>query len=325
MPTTTTVNSDLIIYARLAQTAYLERLQDVLDVFNGASAGTMVMRTEAIEGDFSRDAFYLLEATVAHRNVNSVSAATATKLSADEMVGVKTPWKFGPVRTTEEAFKRRGRGVEEFWQLVGQRMADTTLDYWVDCAFASLEAAIGANTSMVTEGNWALDGHTLLTKGLRLMGDRSTRIASWAMHSGQYFNLVDNAVGEKLFEEAGIVVYGGTPGTFGKPALVTDKCPEEVVFGLQPGAIEIVESQAPGTRAYDIDGLENLAIGFQAEGVFNVELMGYSWNTEGSPTPAPANPDKTQLGTGANWRKYAVSDKATAGFMIEVNPSPASA
>ncbi|MGS5769808.1 major capsid protein, partial [Acinetobacter baumannii] len=34
---TTTVNSDMIIYNQLAQTAYLERLQDNLNVFNEAS------------------------------------------------------------------------------------------------------------------------------------------------------------------------------------------------------------------------------------------------------------------------------------------------
>jgi hypothetical protein len=322
MPTTTTVNSDLVIYSRLAQTAYMERIQDVLDVFNTASAGTMVMRSEGIEGDFSRDAFYLLDAPVAHRNVNSVAAAPAVKLTADEMVGVKSPWKFGPVRTTEEAFKRRARSVDEFWQKVGEEMADQTLDYMIDCAFAALSAAIGANTDMTTDGVWGVDGHKVLTKGLRLMGDRSGRVATWAMDSATYFDLVDNAIGTKLFEEAGLVVYGGTPGTFGKPALVTDKCPEATIFGLQPGAVEVIESQPPGTRAYEIDGLENLAIGFQAEGVFNLELMGYSWATEASPTPAPANPNKTQIGTGANWRKYASSNKATAGFIINILESP---
>lgn len=53
----TTVNSDMIIYNQLAQTAYLERLQDNLNVFNEASAGAIVYRNEIIEGDFSKDSF----------------------------------------------------------------------------------------------------------------------------------------------------------------------------------------------------------------------------------------------------------------------------
>ncbi|MGS5621116.1 major capsid protein, partial [Acinetobacter baumannii] len=39
---TTTVNSDMIIYNQLAQTAYLERLQDNLNVFNEASNGAII-------------------------------------------------------------------------------------------------------------------------------------------------------------------------------------------------------------------------------------------------------------------------------------------
>ena len=37
----TTVNNDLIIYNDEAQTAYLERIQDNLDVFNASSNGAM--------------------------------------------------------------------------------------------------------------------------------------------------------------------------------------------------------------------------------------------------------------------------------------------
>ncbi|EPV8022895.1 major capsid protein, partial [Acinetobacter baumannii] len=55
---TTTVNSDMIIYNQLAQTAYLERLQDNLNVFNQASNGAIVYRNEIIEGDFNKEAFY---------------------------------------------------------------------------------------------------------------------------------------------------------------------------------------------------------------------------------------------------------------------------
>lgn len=36
---TTTTNTDMIIYDDLAQTAFLERRQDNLDVFNAASNG----------------------------------------------------------------------------------------------------------------------------------------------------------------------------------------------------------------------------------------------------------------------------------------------
>lgn len=314
----TTVNSDLIIYNDQVQTAYLERMQDVLDVFNAASNGALVLRNELLEGDFTQSAFYKVPGSVAARDVNSVTAVTAQKIGADEMVGVKVPWKYGPYETTEEAFKRRMRSVEEFSQVIGQHMADATLDYMIQAAFAALSAAIGANAGMVATGDWTTDGKKVLTKGMRKFGDRFSRIAIFAMDSSVYFDMVDQAITEKIFEEAGFVIYGGTPGTMGKPVLVSDKIPADLIFGLQPGAVQIVESQPPGVRNYNVNTQENLAIGYRSEGTFNVELLGYSWDTIGSPA-APANPNLSQLGSGANWRKYATDNKATAGVMIEVN------
>lgn len=314
----TTVNSDMIIYDRLAQTAYLERIQDVLNVFNQNSGGSLILRSEAIQGDFDKSALYTVPGSVAHRNVNSVASPTALKLGAAESVDVKTPWKYGPYQTTEEAFKRRQRSPEEFYMLLGQHMADATMEYMIEAAFASLEAAIGSNAAMLATGSWATDGKKVLTKGMRKFGDRFGRIAMFGMDSATYFDMVDNAIDEKIFEEAGLVIYGGTPGTMGKPVLVSDKVPANSIFGLQPGAIEIVESQAPGFRSYDINDQENLALGYRAEGAFNVEVLGYSWNVGGTPA-APANPNLTQLGTAANWTKHATSDKSTAGVIINIS------
>lgn len=313
----TTVNSDMIIYNDQAQTAYLERMQDVLDVFNAASNGALTLRNELLEGDFVQRAFYTVPGSVAHRDVNSTSTVTGSKIGSDEMVGVKTPWKYGPYETTYEAFKRRARSPEEFSQLVGAHMADATLEYMIQAAFAALLAAIGTNANMNVTGNWTDDGKKVLTRGMRQFGDRFNRIAIFAMDSGTYFDLVDQAIVNKVYEEAGLVIYGGQPGTMGKPVLVSDLIAAETIFGLQAGAATITESQAPGVRSYPIDNQENLAMGYRAEGTFNVDLLGYSWNTEGSPA-APANPSLSQLGTGANWRQYAASDKATAGVVIEV-------
>lgn len=314
----TTVNSDLIIYNDQAQTAYLERVQDVIEVFNGSSQGTVILDSEAIEGDFKERAFYKLQGAVAHRDVNSTDPVSAAKIDAGDMIGVKTPWKYGPYETTEEAFKRRARSPEEFSQLVGQDMGDAFLQYAISAAFGSLEAAIGANADMVATASIAADGKKALTKGLRKFGDRSGRVAVLAMHSNVYFDLIDQAINEKVFEEAGVVIYGGAPGTLGKPVLVSDQITDDLIFGLQGGAARVTESQAPGVRSYPVNDQENLAIGYRAEGAFNVELLGYSWDKASS---APSNPNLTQLGTGANWSQYATSDKATAGVLIDLSGS----
>lgn len=76
---TTTVNSDLIIYNDLAQTAFLERRQDNLQVFNDASNGAIVLDNELIEGDFRKRAFYKVGGSIETRNVNSTETVEGKK------------------------------------------------------------------------------------------------------------------------------------------------------------------------------------------------------------------------------------------------------
>lgn len=312
----TTVNSDMVIYNDLAQTAYLERIQEVFEVFNAASQGAIVLDSEMIEGDFRKRSFYNIGGSIEHRDVNSTNPVAGKKIGAGEMVGVKVPFKYGPYETTEEAFKRRARSPEEFSELVGRDYADALMQGRLQYATAALKAAISANAAMSVAGEFSVDGRIVLTRALRTMGDRFNRVAMWMMDSGNYFDIVDNAIADKIYEEAGLVIYGGQPGTLGKPVLVTDETPANTVFGLQQGAVTITESQAPGFRSYPINTQENLALGFRAEGTFNLDLMGYGWND----AVGGANPDLAAIAAAANWSKYANSNKSTAGVLIDTTP-----
>ena len=314
----TTVNSDLIIYNDEAQTAYLERIQDNLDVFNSSSNGAIVLDNELIQGDFRKRAFYKLGGGLEHRDVNSEGKVTAKKIGAGEAVGVKAPWKYGPYQTTEEAYKRRGRPVEEFSQIIGADVADATIEGFIEYATGALKAAIGSNASMVVSANIETDGKKTLTRGMRKFGDKFGRIALWVMHSSAYFDIVDEAITNKIYEEAGVVIYGGLPGTLGKPVLVTDKAPVDAIFGLLPNAVVITESQAPGFRSYNVNDEENLAIGYRAEGTVNIDVLGYSWKE----TTGGTNPTLAAVGSAANWVKHSDSNKVTAGVMINLTTTP---
>lgn len=311
---TTTVNSDLIIYNDLAQTSYLERRQDNLDVFNASSNGAIVLDNALIEGDFRKRAFYQLGGSIEHRDVDSTGKVTGKKIGAGESVGVKAPWKYGPYQTTEEAFKRRGRDVSEFSEIVGVDVADASLEGFIKYGIQALSASIGANQDMVVTANIEVDGKKTLTKGMRKYGDRFGRIALFVMHSSTYFDIIDQAIAAKIYEEAGVVVYGGQPGTLGKPVLVTDTAPIDAIFGLLPNAVVITESQAPGFRSYPINDEENLGVGYRAEGAINIDLLGYSWDE----TNGGKNPSLTEIGATNSWKKHATSNKVTAGVMIKL-------
>ncbi|MGX8842371.1 major capsid protein, partial [Klebsiella quasipneumoniae] len=85
---------------------------------------------------------------------------------------VKAPWKFGTYVTTEEAFKRRGRDVSEFSEVIGVDVADATLEGYIKYALQGLVAAIGANADMTVSADIATDGKKTLTRGLRKYGDK---------------------------------------------------------------------------------------------------------------------------------------------------------
>ena len=309
-----TVNNDLVIYNDLAQTAYIERIQDVVEVFNGASRNTLQLVSELIEGDFRQRAEYVPFGEIRHRNVNSDAEVEPTKIDMKEDIGVKTPWIFPTVAVTKESFKRRARSPEEFSLLAGQMLADKAIAYQISLALGSLEAAIRANPTMVVGGkSIATDGKKVITAGLRKFGDRAERVTALVMNSTRYFDFVDKSIEDKIFEEAGAVVYGGQPGTMGRPVIVTDRCPANLIFGLQPGGATLTESQAPEIASWPIYDRENFAVGFKAEGVLNVDLLGYSYiKAKGE------NPNITILSDPESWEKLAVSDKATAGVLIDV-------
>lgn len=309
-----TLNKDTVIYNELAQTSYLERQQDNLEVFNGASNGAITLQNKIIRGDFSKSAFYKIGGEIQHRDVNSDSAAVSKKIGMGEAVGVKVPYKYGPYATTEEAFKRRAKTVEEFAMLIGQDFSDASIKGHLQYALAALDAAISSNDAMVVKGSIAKQGRKALTKAMRAYGDKFGNIALWVMNSATFFDIVDDAITEKIYGEIGFVIYGGLPGTLGIPILVTDLVQGDNAYGLQRGAITVTESQAPGIRLYDINEQENLGIGYRSEGTFNLELLGYSWADS-----AGANPDLAKISDKTSWTMHVADDKSTAGVKLELD------
>lgn len=56
-----TTNNDVLIYNELAQTAYLERLQENLAVFNKASNNAILLSDENLQGDFTKESLNTLK------------------------------------------------------------------------------------------------------------------------------------------------------------------------------------------------------------------------------------------------------------------------
>lgn len=310
-----TLPSDMKIYDNLVQTGYVERQMDNLSVFNAGSNNAIQMISRIIPGDYEKNAYYNVGGDAERRDITSNDSTTDTAIGADEAVSVKCAWKYGPYAATYESFLRRARTMEEFSFIYGQHLADAALKRMITVGLAGLEGCFALNTDMVVDSvTVATDGKSALVDGMKKLGDKFTNQVCWVMHSSTYLDFIDKAISDNIFNEAGIVVYGGDAGTMGKPVVVTDQCNSNYIYGLQRGAIICTESQAPVNISQPITDQENIALRYRAEGAFNLEVMGYSWD----PTAGGANPTDAALALAANWDQHATSDKSTAGFKIDL-------
>ncbi len=316
----TTLPSDFKIYEDQFWSGYNETQAQQLIAFGAASNNALVLRSENIKGNFSQQSYMAhLADLVTRRDITSTSAATPLKLTMDEKVSVKLHRKVGPVDTTFTAFSMADLSMDEFSFILGQKAAQDVLADYLNSGLLALSAALSGVSGLVHDVSPGSISHSALNKAMSKMGDRAGAIRALVMHSVTYFDLVGQAIADKLFEVAGAVVYGGSPGTFGRPVVVTDSASlvesaDYVILGLQESALEVVESQGRVLKIDDITGGENLVRRVQAEHAYNVGVKGFKWDMGNG----GANPNASTLGTSSNWDKIATSVKDCAGFRLVV-------
>lgn len=316
MAENTTTPRDMVVYNDVAVTTFAEKLQENLDVFNKASQGAIVLDSEMKMGDFSKSSFFRLNGKTKWRDIESTEKAQHEKLGMGENVSAKIPWKYGPYSSNEEAFKRQGVATTTFAVLVGEDAAQAQKQGYVIHAMAALKGAL-TSANLVVKGTFKGGApQKALSAGLRSFGDKAQRIRLFVMNSVDAFDFMDSTIDNKLYDEAGIVVYGGQPGTLGKAVLVTDECPVGEVYGLVENAVRVTETEATKFVFYQINDQENLAMGFRGEGNFNIEVLGYSYDVKQG-----ANPKLATIASPATWIKTAESVKSTAGVIVDLKPA----
>ncbi len=122
-----------------------------------------------------------------------------------------------------------------------------------------------------------------------------------------------------------MVVYGGTPGTLGRPVVVVDapalytaatsasgSYATYHTLGLVANGAVVTESEQEEVVSEVVTGLENLVFRVQGEYAFNLECKGFAWDV----TNGGANPTNAAIGTSSNWDKAATDKKALSGVRI---------
>ncbi len=319
--------SDLKIYDALFNGAYNERQTQNIKAMLGGSNGAISITGGFLRGDYKKESFYKkISSLVTRRDVTSQSSATDLLVQQGEQVSPKVHRKIGPVSQADTAWLQIGSTPEELSFVVGEQAADDVVAEKLNTSLGAVVGALyhqGANVTYdgTLTNPSATMTHSILAQGLGKYGDAADRIVAFVMHSKVYWDLVGAAITDKIFGVANTTIYGGSPGSFSRPVIVTDSSslinttatPDQyVTLGLTQDAIQITESETPRVVMQKVTGYENLLTRFQGEYAYNLGIKGFTWDT----STGGANPTVAAMAIGVNWDPTVTSYKDMAGIRI---------
>lgn len=320
--------SDLAVYSEYAYLSMTEVLAQQIELFNGASAGTIVLVPAAHQGDFSDEAFFAkISGLVRRRNAYGSGAIAQKSLKHLVDTSVKVAAGTSEIRLDPGQFRWIQQNPEVAGAALGQQLAGDLLadmlNTAIGCGVAALSqtaAVVKDVTAVAAPGD--VPSFVNMTEAAGLFGDRQNAIRAWIMHStpvtGLFVNALTNA--ERLFSYETVNVIRDP---FGRLFVVTDSpslqwstaAPASGFYslGLVQGGLYVGQNNDFDAMEQGKTGDENLIRTYQAEWSYNTGVQGYAWDKpNGGKSPTDA-----ALFTSTNWDKYATSHKDLAGVLLK--------
>lgn len=312
--------TDMQVFNQFIMPGTIKSLAQMIDKFNGASGGAIVLSTEGFTGDFMRESFFASLAS-ARRRVDRKAAngdQAATNLSELQGSKVKVAGGFGPVAYEPSQMTWLQRPTQEGVAAASESFAELLLQDQLNTAIACLVAAI-ENQAAVTNDVSASAGMTYgaINSAHAKFGDMSNQIVADVMTGAVAHKLIgDNlANGTRLFEAQNVNVIdilGKAVVVTDAPALYESGTPNKSkVLGLASGAATVGGSSDIISNIESSNGKERIETTMQVDYTFTVGMKGYGWDESNG----GASPTDAELATGTNWDKVAEFDKMTAGVI----------
>jgi hypothetical protein len=316
--------TNMKVFNAQLQTATIETLAQMVDKFNGASAGAIVLTTQGFEGDYRFENFFA-SLHAAQRRVDryaSNGAASATNLSQLQEIGVKVAGGFGPIAWEPAQLAWVQMNPAAAIEAISRNMAEAIMKDQLNTAIAALVGAIEAQGSAtVYDSGTGPLSYNDLNNAHAKFGDSSGLIVANVMDGVAYHNLIDANLTNtpQLFQANGVTVVE----ILGKRIVVTDAPAlretgtgaDQKALGLVAGAATVYDGSSLITNIETTNGKERIETTMQADYDFGVALKGYQWDTaNGGKSPSSA-----EIATGSNWDKVATSIKHTAGVLALAN------
>lgn len=321
--------SDMQVFNQYFMPATIETLAQMIDKFNGASAGAITLSTEGFDGDFIQESFFR-SIHSAQRRVDryaTLATQTPTDLTQDLNVGVKVAGGFGPIRYEPSQLTWLRKPTAEGIEVASRNFAEAMLRDQLNTAIASLVAAVGNQATLVNDVSAAAGlSYTAINGAHAKFGDRSSDIVANVMSGAAYHKLIDVNIANatRLFVAQGVNVVD----ILGKAVIVTDApslAAEAIATPATPAKFRVLGLTANAAVVHDAgdvisnietnNGSTRIVTTMQVDYTFGLRLKGYKWDAaNGGKSPTDA-----ELATGSNWDVNATDLKQTAGVMAVSN------
>lgn len=316
--------TNMKVFNAQLQTATIETLGQMVDKFNAASAGAIVLTGQGFEGDYRFENFFQ-SLHAAQRRVDryaTVGTATPTDLAQLQAVGVKIAGGFGPIRWEPAQLSWVQMNPAAALESISRNLAEAIMKDQLNTAIAALVAAIEAQTAATYDaGTPTVITYNHINSAHAKFGDSSSLIVADVMDGVTYHNLIGNNLTNtpQLFQASGVTVVE----ILGKRVVVTDAPAlretntgkDQKVLGLVAGAATVYDGSSLITNIETSNGGNRIVTTMQADYDFGLALKGYAWDT----SSGGKSPTDAELATGANWDKVASDIKHTAGVICLAN------
>lgn len=314
--------SNMKVFNREVQTATIETLAQMVEKFNGASGGAIVLTPQGFEGDYRYENFWQ-GIHSAQRRVDRYatnSDASSTSLAQLQEIGVKVAGGFGPILWEPGQLSWVQKSPGEAAEVISRNLAEAILKDQLNTAIAAAVAAIEAGTTNTTyDAATSVLSYRHINRAHALFGDSSQLLVADVMDGVSFHNLID----ANLANDATLFVAGNVRvvDILGRRVVVTDapalrESPSTTtndakILSLVAGGVTVYDGSDLITNIETKNGKLRIETTMQADYSFGLALKGYQWDTaNGGKSPTDA-----ELATGSNWDKVATSYKHTAGVL----------
>ena len=316
--------SDMKVFNQYVREATIESLAQMVEKFNGASAGAIQLSTQGFDGDYMmRSSFSSLHA--AQRRVDRYAtntSASATALAQIQHNTVKVAGGFGPIAWEPAQLRWVGDNPAAAVEVISRNMAEAIMKDMLNTAIAAAVAAI-ENVGVTAYSDTGTGPITLsdINNAHAKFGDMSQLLVCDIMDGVAYHALIglNLANAATLFQAGNVTVVS----ILGKTVVVTDAPAlretgtgaDQKVLSLVSGGVVVHDAGDLVTNIETSNGAQRITTTMQADYTFGLGLKGYAWDT----TSGGKSPTDAELATGSNWDKIATSLKHTAGVLTLAN------